>query len=70
VRCTRPRKDGANRPGRWTLFFVALAILNEVIWRTETTDLWVKLKTFGFLPITLLFALAQAPLVMCPRRSP
>ena len=46
------------------LFFVALAIVNELVWRTQTTDLWVKFKTFGFLPITLLFALAQAPLIM------
>ena len=49
---------------RWALFFLALAILNEIVWRTQTTDLWVKFKTFGFLPLTLLFALAQAPLIM------
>jgi intracellular septation protein len=49
---------------RWAFFFVALAILNEVVWRTQSTDVWVKFKTFGFLPITLLFALAQAPLIM------
>ena len=48
---------------RWALFFVALAIVNELVWRTQTTDLWVKFKTFGFLPLTLLFALAQAPLI-------
>ena len=41
-----------------------LAILNDVVWRTQSTDLWVKFKTFGFLPITLLFALAQAPLII------
>ena len=49
---------------RWAFFFIALAVLNEVVWRTQTTDVWVKFKTFGFLPITLLFALAQAPLIM------
>jgi intracellular septation protein len=49
---------------RWALFFVALAILNEIVWRTQTTDLWVKFKTFGFMPLTLVFALAQAPLIM------
>jgi len=49
---------------RWAFFFFALAVLNEVIWRTQSTDVWVKFKTFGFLPITLLFALAQAPLIM------
>jgi intracellular septation protein len=49
---------------RWGFFFLSLAVLNEVVWRTQSTDLWVKFKTFGFLPITLLFALAQAPLIM------
>jgi intracellular septation protein len=49
---------------RWALFFVALALLNEIIWRTQTTDFWVGFKTFGIMPLTLLFALAQAPLVM------
>ena len=49
---------------RWAFFFLALAILNEIVWRTQTTDLWVKFKTFGFLPLTLMFAVAQAPLIM------
>jgi intracellular septation protein len=49
---------------RWAFFFLALAVLNEIVWRTQTTDMWVKFKTFGFLPLTLLFALAQAPLMM------
>ena len=49
---------------RWALFFVALAVLNEIIWRTQTTDFWVGFKTFGIMPLTLLFAFAQAPLVM------
>jgi intracellular septation protein len=49
---------------RWAFFFIALAVLNEIVWRTQTTDLWVKFKTFGFLPLTLLFAVAQAPLIM------
>ncbi len=49
---------------RWAFFFVGLAILNEIVWRTQTTDLWVKFKTFGFMPITLIFAIAQAPLIM------
>ncbi len=49
---------------RWAFFFLALAVLNEIVWRTQTTDLWVKFKTFGFLPLTLLFALSQAPLIM------
>jgi len=49
---------------RWGVFFLGLAVLNEIVWRTQTTDIWVKLKTFGFLPLTLLFALCQAPLIM------
>jgi intracellular septation protein len=57
---------------RWAFFFLALAVLNEIVWRgavhylpaAEATDLWVKFKTFGFLPLTLLFALAQTPLIM------
>jgi intracellular septation protein len=48
---------------RWAFFFLAMAVLNELVWRTQTTDLWVKFKTFGFMPLTLLFALAQAPLI-------
>ncbi len=49
---------------RWAFFFLALAALNEVVWRSQSTDIWVKFKTFGFLPLTLVFALAQAPLVL------
>ncbi len=49
---------------RWAFFFIALAVLNEIVWRTQTTDMWVKFKTFGFMPLTLLFAVAQAPLIM------
>jgi intracellular septation protein len=49
---------------RWAFFFLVLAVLNEIVWRTQTTDLWVKFKTFGFLPLTLLFAVSQAPLIM------
>jgi intracellular septation protein len=48
---------------RWAFFFIGLAILNEIVWRTQTTDLWVKFKTFGVMPLTLVFALAQAPLI-------
>jgi intracellular septation protein len=49
---------------RWAFFFLALAILNEIIWRTQSTDFWVGFKTFGVLPLTVLFGLAQAPLIM------
>jgi intracellular septation protein len=49
---------------RWAFFFVALAVLNEMVWRTQSTDFWVGFKTFGVLPLTVLFGLAQAPLIM------
>jgi intracellular septation protein len=48
---------------RWALFFFALAILNEIVWRTQSTDTWVTLKVFGFMPLTFLFAAAQYPLL-------
>ena len=44
---------------RWISFFIALAILNEIIWRTQTTDIWVNFKVFGILPITFIFTLTQ-----------
>jgi intracellular septation protein len=46
---------------RWGFFFFALAILNEIVWRTMTTDQWVNFKVFGLLPLTLVFAFANAP---------
>ena len=49
---------------RWGLFFYALAILNEIVWRTQTTDFWVSFKVFGIMPLTIIFALAQVPLIM------
>jgi intracellular septation protein len=48
---------------RWGCFFLALAILNEIVWRTLSTDVWVTFKVFGVLPLTFAFALAQMPLI-------
>jgi intracellular septation protein len=48
---------------RWALFFFALAILNEIVWRTQSTDFWVNFKVFGVVPLTFLFAAAQYPLL-------
>jgi intracellular septation protein len=48
---------------RWGLFFFAMALVNEAVWRTQSTDFWVNFKVFGLLPISLVFALAQAPLM-------
>ncbi len=49
---------------RWALFFFVLAIMNEIVWRTQTTDFWVSFKVFGIMPLTVAFALAQTPLLM------
>ncbi len=48
---------------RWGLFFLFLAGLNEIVWRSVSTDAWVNFKVFGLLPITFAFAFAQAPLM-------
>jgi len=49
---------------RWGLFFLLLAVLNEVIWRSFSTDTWVAFKVWGIMPLTLLFTLSQMPLIM------
>jgi intracellular septation protein len=49
---------------RWALFFFFLAIVNEVVWRTQTTDFWVAFKVFGIMPITLVFGALQYPLLV------
>src|SRR5450755_3149787 len=48
---------------RWVLFFFALAIANEIVWRTQTTDFWVSFKLFGVVPLTFLFGALQMPLI-------
>jgi intracellular septation protein len=48
---------------RWALFFFAMALLNEAIWRTQSTDFWVAFKAFGVIPLTMVFAVAQMPLI-------
>lgn len=48
---------------RWAVFFFAMAVVNEVVWRTQSTDFWVSFKLFGFVPLTFLFAAAQFPLM-------
>jgi intracellular septation protein len=49
---------------RWGVFFLALAVLNEIVWRSMPTAAWVKFKVFGIIPLIMLFALAQMPLVL------
>jgi intracellular septation protein len=41
---------------RWGVFFLALAVLNEIVWRTQSTDFWVSFKVFGVAPLTFVFA--------------
>ena len=48
---------------RFGLFFAAMAVLNEIVWRTQSTDFWVSFKVFGILVITFVFAMAQVPLL-------
>lgn len=48
---------------RFGLFFAAMAVLNEAVWRTQSTDFWVTFKVFGIMGLTLLFAIAQAGLM-------
>lgn len=49
---------------RWGIFFLFLAVLNEVVWRNFSDDVWVNFKVWGTMPITILFTLAQMPLIM------
>ncbi len=49
---------------RWAWFFIVLAILNEIVWRTQTTDMWVNFKVFGIMPLTLVFSFTQLPLIL------
>ncbi|MEL7543814.1 MAG: septation protein A [Pseudomonadota bacterium] len=48
---------------RWAMFFVGMAILNEVLWRNFSEAFWVNFKVFGSMPITLVFALSQIPMM-------
>lgn len=48
---------------RWGLFFIVLAVVNEIVWRNFSTDFWVSFKTFGVMPLTLVFTFTQVPLM-------
>ncbi|WP_375673066.1 septation protein A [Bartonella sp. TS82HLJMH] len=49
---------------RWALFFVFLALLNEVVWRNFSDNFWTSFKVFGVMPLTVLFMLTQMPLIL------
>jgi len=48
---------------RWGIFFLLLALLNEMVWRNFPDDVWVNFKVFAIMPLTLAFAAAQWPLI-------
>jgi intracellular septation protein len=48
---------------RYALFFVAMALLNELVWRTQSTDFWVSFKVFGLPVLTVLFIASQMPFI-------
>ncbi len=45
------------------VFFFSLAILNEIVWRTQSEEFWVNFKVWGLLPITFIFTAFQVPLI-------
>ena len=55
---------------RWGLFFFFLAIVNEIAWRSLSTDDWVTFKVFGVMPITFIFTLTQMPMIMREQIKP
>ena len=48
---------------RWVFFFFSLAILNELVWRTQSEEFWVNFKVWGILPLTFIFTAFQVPLI-------
>ena len=48
---------------RFAIFFATMAVLNEIVWRTQSTDTWVLFKVFGLIGLTLVFVMAQIPLM-------
>ena len=48
---------------RWMIFFIFLALINELVWRTQTEVIWVNFKVWGILPITFIFTAFQIPLI-------
>ena len=57
-------EDGWNKLNtRWGFFFIFLAILNEMVWRTQSEEIWVNFKVWGIIPLTFLFTLGQVPLI-------
>jgi len=49
---------------RWGLFFLFLAVVNEIVWRNTSTETWVAFKVWGIMPITLIFTMSQMKMIM------
>jgi len=54
---------------RWAWFFLLLAVLNELVWRNFGTEMWVNFKVFGIMPLSLIFSMAQIPVIMKHQRA-
>jgi intracellular septation protein len=48
----------------WAIFFAIMAVVNEAVWRNSTTDFWIAFKLWGAIPATLLFAVANVPMLV------
>jgi len=48
---------------RWISFFIFVAVLNEIVWRTQSEVFWVNFKVWGLLPISFIFVASQFPLI-------
>ncbi|MGA9581242.1 MAG: septation protein A [Allosphingosinicella sp.] len=48
----------------WAVFFIVMALVNEIVWRNSSTSFWIGFKLWGFLPATFLFAIANVPMLM------
>ena len=48
---------------RWICFFIFVAILNEIVWRTQSEVFWVNFKVWGLLPISFIYAASLVPLI-------
>ncbi len=58
-------EDGWDKLSRnWAIFFAVMAVVNEAVWRNSTTDFWIAFKLWGAIPVTLLFAVANVPMLM------
>ena len=47
----------------WICFFIFVAVLNEIVWRTQSEAFWVHFKVWGLIPISFLFIASQVPLI-------